>query len=167
MLFFMAGPQVYRTAKKWEGMPNARQLAEYQERLQLQAMKRRARSEAAAAGAAVPPPLALTDGSAAAAAAATAAAAGDGLAEEMDGMDVDVGYVEVVADLDLDRVLRVRRETAARAGMLIDLSTEAPEDELEAANRALDEQEAAEADRARFAALAAKRQALENKLVGG
>jgi hypothetical protein len=117
--------QVYKVAKAWEGLPTAEQLAQLSERLRLQRHKRRVREEAAAAGAPVPdaaPPPA-------------AAAANDAVDGDVGGEDDDIEVVEVTAELGAEQVLRLRREAAARAGMLIDLSREAPEDELEAANR--------------------------------
>jgi hypothetical protein len=118
--------QVYKVAKVWEGLPTAEQLAQLSERLRLQRHKRRVREEAAAAGAPVPD---------AAPPAAAAAAANDAVDGDIGGEDDDIEVVEVTAELGAEQVLRLRREAAARAGMLIDLSREAPEDELEAANR--------------------------------
>lgn len=125
--------QVYKVAKAWEGLPSAEQLAQFSERLRLQRHKRRVREEAAAAGAPVPPPAAAAgSGDAAALALELAAAVGD---EADDDDDDDDAVVEVTAELGAEQVLRLRRDAAARAGMLIDLSKDAPEDELEAANR--------------------------------
>ncbi|KAF6265098.1 hypothetical protein COO60DRAFT_1114902 [Scenedesmus sp. NREL 46B-D3] len=145
---------VYKVAKAWEGLPSAQQIAQLAVRLRLQRHKRRVREQAAAAGASVPPPAAAAAGSGVAA--ALPAAAGDGADDD--------GLVEVTAELGVEQVLRLRHEAAARAGMLIDLSRDAPGDELEAATRALEQEEAAEEERLRLAALAAKRQALEAKL---
>jgi hypothetical protein len=126
--------QVYKVAKAWEGLPSAEQLAQLSERLRLQRHKRRVREEAAAAGAPVPPPAAAAgSGDAAALALELAAAVGDEADDDDD--DDDDAVVEVTAELGAEQVLRLRRDAAARAGMLIDLSKDAPEDELEAANR--------------------------------
>jgi hypothetical protein len=119
---------VYKVAKAWEGLPTAEQIAQLSERLRLQRHKRRVREAAAAAGAPVPP-LVTTE----AALAAAAASADDVEIAGVDDEDDDV--VEVTAELGAEQVLRLRKEAAARAGMLINLSREAPEDELEAANR--------------------------------
>jgi citrate synthase len=118
-------------AKAWEGLPSAEQLAQLSDRLRLQRHKRRVREEAAAAGAPVPPPAATAT---AVALPAAADAAAD-QADDDDDDDDDEAVVEVTAELGAEQVLRLRREAAARAGMLIDLSKDAPEDELEAANR--------------------------------
>jgi hypothetical protein len=123
--------QVYKVAKAWEGLPSAEQIAQLSDRLRLQRHKRRVREEAAAAGAPAPPPAAEAGSSDTAALAPPAAAAAD---EGVEGDDDDA-VVEVTAELEAEQVLRLRRDAAARAGMLIDLSRDAPEDELEAANR--------------------------------
>jgi hypothetical protein len=127
-----ASAQVYKVAKAWEGLPSAEQLAQLSDRLRLQRQKRRVREEAAAAGAPVPPPSTAAAGSGDAAAFPLELAAA---AAEADDDDDDAAVVEVTAELGAEQVLRLRREAAARAGMLIDLSKDAPEDELEAANR--------------------------------
>jgi sugar phosphate isomerase/epimerase len=140
--------QVYKTAKSWEGLPNSDQLANLQDRMRLIRQKRRVREAAAAAGVPLPgaaaaaadtagpssaAPLVATK-QAAAAAAATTAEADAGPAEDAEEEGDDV---HVVGELSGDALLQLKRQAAARAGLLIDLSLDADvtdENELEAAN---------------------------------
>jgi hypothetical protein len=63
------------------------------------------------------------------------------------------------------QILAVRRTAAARQGLLVDLTTEAPEDELAAAQAELEAKEREEDAAQRAAALANKRKALEEAVV--
>jgi hypothetical protein len=63
------------------------------------------------------------------------------------------------------QILAVRRSAAARQGLLVDLTTEAPEAELAAAQAELEALERAEDEAQRAAAAANKRKALEDALV--
>lgn len=63
------------------------------------------------------------------------------------------------------QILAVRRNAAARQGLLVDLTTEAPEAELAAAQAELEALERAEDEAQRTAAAANKRKALEEALV--
>eukprot|EP00879_Flechtneria_rotunda_P009637 GHRR01010084.1.p1 GENE.GHRR01010084.1~~GHRR01010084.1.p1 ORF type:complete len:1075 (+),score=467.79 GHRR01010084.1:930-4154(+) len=160
---------VYKVAKSWEGLPSSEHVAALAEKLRLHRHKQRIRMKAAEAGA-LPTP---TDALAVAAAAAgpfTAAAYGVATADTTNVAiaaalsDGEEDAVEVQADFDLNDMLKLRREAAARAGMMIDLAAEAPESELEAVAQALDAAEVTEEARKVADALAAKRQALLDKL---
>lgn len=63
------------------------------------------------------------------------------------------------------QILVVRRSAAARAGLLVDLTTEAPEEELAAAQAELAAKEKEEDEAQRAVALANRRKPLEEALV--
>jgi hypothetical protein len=122
-------------AKAWASLPSCEQQAATNARRGLIRQKQRAKREAAAAGApAMTSTPAGTTNSAAAAAGpgnspqAAAAAAGGDVSDHDDDSDV-----EVVCEVDLGSALAARRAAAVRAGLCIDLTSEADPAEVVAA----------------------------------
>jgi hypothetical protein len=157
--------QVHKAAKSWEALPNITQSVQQVERLR--AMRRKSRVLRAAAAAGAPVPSAA--GTAAvvarpAAAAATATAAARATTGAISDSDSDDG-LECTGEVSTDEMLRMRRDTAVRAGMMIDLSAAVEEADVEQATAELAAAHAKDKENAQQAEWQARLSELRRDLV--